>query len=176
MEMKAEEFAKREAFEKVYRDYFASIYNYIFFRVGNHTDAEDLTADVFLRAYEYMDSFDNNKGVMRAWLGGIARNRVNTHLRKKMVRPHTVELSVLTEPLRADVSIEEEYQQKETTDALLSQIRKLPKQQQEFLTLKYFLGITNRDIAKALDMSESNVGVTLYRINEKLRKELSDIV
>ena len=174
--MENEASPKIETFEALYRDYFASIYNYIYFRLGNHTEAEDLTADIFMRAYEYWGSFDEQKGAVRSWLGGIARNMVNTHFRKKMSKPQVVDISDLLDPVRADVNIEDDYQNKEAAELLLLQMNKLPEQHRELLAMKYFLGMTNRDIAKTTGMSESSVGVTVYRILGRLRKELLDKV
>ena len=155
-------------FEDVYREYFKSIYNYIYFRVGNHHDAEDLTADVFVRAYEYLHGFNGEKGGMRAWLGGIARNMVNTFFAKTAGRAKIIELS---EFMPANVDIEGEYQRGEDVRLLMSHIRKLPESKRELLAMKYFLGLTNREIAKSTGMSESNVGSTVHRIIGALQKK-----
>ena len=161
------------AFEEMYEAYFARVYNYIYYRVRHAAKAEDLTADVFVRAYEYRKSYDAAKGGVDAWLGGIARNAVNSYFKKTAGEPPVVEL---TEFLRGCEHTESDVLRQEDRRRLLSLVRKLPKAHQELLAQKYFLRLTNRDIAKATGLSESNVGTTLHRIIERLRKSFGDPV
>ena len=160
-----------ERFEMVYKEHFKGIFNYICFRIGNPTDAEDLAADVFVRAFERLGSFDSEKGEMRAWIGGIARNVVNTYLRKIMSKPKVVELSEL---LSADIDIEEDYLHTETLRHLLSLVKLLPQEKQELLAMKYMLRLTNREIADALGKSEGAVKMAIHRIIEGLEKKMSE--
>src|SRR5262245_64332091 len=65
-----------EAFGKLYELYVERIYNYVYYRIGNHHDAEDLTAKVFHRALNHIPNY-NNKGVpFAAWLYRIAHNLI----------------------------------------------------------------------------------------------------
>ncbi len=157
-----------EEFEELYNVQFPRVYNYIFFHTGHAETAEDLTADVFVRAYTYWDTFDHAKGDRGAWVGGIARNALRKHYRGKSRGPKVVEL---TELFRADSDIEGEYEHVEDIDRLMKRVRKLPERQRELLAMKYMLQMTYREIAAATGMTESNVSVTLHRTITELRKK-----
>ena len=66
-------------FEKIYGSYYQSILNYMFCRVHNRAIAEELAADVFLRAYKYLDSYDHSKSSITTWLCAIAANHVRNY-------------------------------------------------------------------------------------------------
>ncbi|MCL2069101.1 MAG: sigma-70 family RNA polymerase sigma factor, partial [Oscillospiraceae bacterium] len=157
--------AKAEEFERFFEEQFRPVYNYVRFRLGNPEAAEDLTAEIFLRAYLYWESF-SREGNRGAWLRGITRNTLKTHLKRTMRRPHSVELF---DSISADVDIEGDFIRKEDLRLLLSHVARLPDEKQELLAMKYFLRMTNREIAKATGMSESNTGSTLHRIITELR-------
>ncbi|MCL1976480.1 MAG: sigma-70 family RNA polymerase sigma factor [Firmicutes bacterium] len=154
-------------FEELYKKQFSSVYNYIYFHIGDAMDAEDLTADIFVRAYKYWKSYSNSKGSQGEWLGGIARNTLKTYFKIKACKP---QVSQLSEFIAADICIEDCYLHKEELLQVLAQIKALPELQRELLSMKYLLRLTNREIAKTTGMSESNVGVVLHRSIKKIQK------
>jgi len=158
----------KEDFEELFIEQFPLVYNYIYYYLGNATDAEDLTADIFVRAYEYWGSYSHERGSRGAWLGGIARNMVKTYYQKKSKKSQTTELY---EFLCADTNIEGDYIFKEKVQQIFAQIDELPLRQKEIITMKYMLNLTNREIAKILNISESNVGVILHRTIKILQKK-----
>lgn len=161
-----------ETFEAFYSEQFPLVYNYIYFRVGSSLDAEDLTAEAFAKAYEYWSSFSSERGSRGAWLGGIARNVVNSHFRRSATRPKMVEL---TDVFHADVDIEGEYMNREAQRQLMLCVKKLPDQQRELLSMKYMLRLTNREIARITGLSESNVGTIMHRSIKLLQKKLETV-
>jgi RNA polymerase sigma-70 factor, ECF subfamily len=74
------------AFAAIYDRYIDQIYGYVRRRVGNREVAEDLTGDVFLRAYRRLDRFTWQGVDLGAWLTTIARNRVNDHFKSAKFR------------------------------------------------------------------------------------------
>lgn len=74
--------AHPEAFAEVYDATFPFIFKYILYRVANVTDAEDLTGQVFLKAYRAIHRFQFRNKPIEAWLYGIARNEIADFLRK----------------------------------------------------------------------------------------------
>ena len=156
-------------FEEVFKEQFSLVYSYIYYHIGNTEDAEDLSADVFVRAYEYWGSYSPDKGSRGAWLGGITRNMVRTYFQKKACKPQTDQLP---EFIAADICVEDSYVRKEELMQIYAQMDTLPKRQRELLNMKYMLRLTNREIAKATGMSESNVGVILHRSIKKVQNNL----
>ena len=159
-------------FEEAFEEQFPPVYNYIYYHVGSAAEAEDLTADVFVRAYEYWGSYSPLKGSRGAWLGGIARNTVKTYFQKKARRPQTIEIP---ESICTNTNIEEDYLHKEKVQQLFKLMDELPEHQREMLCMKYLLCFTNRDIAKITGISESNVGVTLHRTIKELKKNIETL-
>jgi RNA polymerase sigma-70 factor (ECF subfamily) len=73
----------RQAFASIYEAYFDRIYRYLALRVGNPTDAEDLTEQVFLRTLESIDRFEWRGVPFAAWLFQIASNQAIDHFRRR---------------------------------------------------------------------------------------------
>jgi len=164
-----------EEFEQLYNEQFPLVYNYIFFRIGHAADAEDLTADVFVRAYQYWGSFAEHKGTRGVWIGGIARNMVNTYLGKKNRSPPVANIVEFGEFLGADADTESEFFRIMDINRILLLIAKLPDNKRELLAMKYTLGLTNREIARITGMGESAVSKSLCRTLEELRERFAKL-
>ena len=111
-----------EAFGKLYELYVEKIYNYVYYRIGNQQEAEDLTAKVFHRALNHIPNY-NNKGVpFAAWLYRIAHNLVaNWHRDRGRRRVIALEDHIASEsPRQAPEHLAESG---EETAALLSSPR-----------------------------------------------------
>lgn len=160
-----------EEFEILFKQQYSSVYNYIIYHIRNADEAEDLTADVFFRAYKYWGSYSSFKGNRGAWVGGIARNVLKTYYKKHANKPQIVEIS---EFINSNINIEEDFMKKEAIVEVLQHINTLSEYQQELLTMKYLLHFTNQEIAKTLGISVNNIGVTLHRTINKLKKQLSE--
>ncbi|MBM2842845.1 MAG: polymerase sigma-70 factor, subfamily (modular protein), partial [Anaerolineales bacterium] len=76
-----------DAFGVLYERHVRRIYNYIFYRTGNHHDAEDLTARVFQRALRHVGKFEDKGVPFSAWLYRIAHNLVANWHRDRSRRP-----------------------------------------------------------------------------------------
>lgn len=157
-------------FEKVFHSNYSKIYNYIYFKTGNHTDAEDLTADVFVKALKHYHRFDPEKCGVATWLRTIAHNTVVDYFRKR--GRYYFENGPVLDGLASELDVESSYMQQETWTHLVSLIKELPAKHQELLAQKYFLGMTNREISKISGLSESNVGTILHRVIARLKAKL----
>ncbi len=160
-----------EAFSYLYSQYMERIYNYIFFRTGSQAEAEDLTARVFLRAFNHIRSYRNMGVPFSAWLYRIAHNLVaNWHrdtskrkevpLEDQITQPHTTEF-----PERIIEKNQEIMQ-------LMGAIRKLSPERQQLLILKYVEGMSNLEIAVVMGRSEGAVKSLYHRSLESLRTAL----
>ncbi|GHU49210.1 DNA-directed RNA polymerase sigma-70 factor [Clostridia bacterium] len=159
---------KNEEFETLYREQFRLVYNYIRHHINNIEDAEDLTADVFTRAYRYWGSYSTERGSRGEWLGGIARNIVKTYLRKKAIGLQTTEVSEIA----SDTDIEDNYIREDYIRLVFEQINTLSQRQRELIMMKFSRDLSNKEIADATGMSVDNVGVTLHRGIKKLKTNL----
>ena len=106
-----------------------------------------------------------------AWLFAIARNAVNDHLRVQN-RRRWLSLELVGERPSTDPKPEEIVVREEGHARLLAAVSHLSNRQRELIALKFAAGLTNRRIAELTGLTESNVGVILYRSVRRLRAEL----
>jgi len=162
----------REPFSTLYDRWFGPVYNYARYRLGDPDTADDLTADVFLRAYESYATYRPERGSFSAWLFAIARNRINNHLRDQ-IRNQPLPLDEeIYDPPEPDPQPEEAMMRRETREELLAALQKLPASARDLVALKFAAKMTNREIAELTGLTESNVGVSLFRILGRLQKEI----
>lgn len=161
-----------DAFGKLYEQYQQRVFRYIFYRVGDAPSAEDLTAQVFERAWRKLATFQTDRGAFAVWLFAIARNAVNNHLRTKRLW-RWVTLDILSNHSTETTSLEELVCQDEQLQQLLTLVAQLSSQERDLLALKFGGGLTNRRIAELAGLTESNVGVMVYRTLRKLRNQFS---
>ena len=161
----------REAFGELYERHVRRIYSYIYYRTGNHHDAEDLTARVFQRALGHIADFQDQGVPFSAWLYRIAHNLVaNWHRdesRRKTVAldPHT------TSSLASDHPEEEALVAEERGD-LLAAISRLPADRQQLLILKFVERLSNAEAGQIMGRSEGAIKSLFHRTLRSLRGEI----
>jgi RNA polymerase sigma-70 factor (ECF subfamily) len=163
--------ARDEAdWEAHFRDLYPRVYNFFRFRVGDDLLAEDLTATTFERAWGFRKRFDGDTAPYQAWLFGIARKvAVEYFRRQKASRRGDRDLPASTVEGRAT---EEEVTQQLEFGKIYDLLLELPDREREMVALKYGAGFTNRAIAAATGLSESNVGTLLHRVVSRIRAEI----
>lgn len=159
-------------FAAVYDHYFPKVWNYVRYRVRGSHAADDVTSRVFERALAGLGSYDPGKGSFGGWLFSIARNCVNDHHRS-VARRRWLPLEALRH--RADESDGPEAlaEWSETKRELVAAIEKLNDRERDLLGLKFGGGLTNKRISELTGLSESNVGVILYRALRRLKARLT---
>jgi RNA polymerase sigma-70 factor (ECF subfamily) len=159
----------REAFAELYEQFMPKVYRYVTFRIRNEHLAQDLTAAVFEKAFAKFDGFNPQKASFSTWIFTIARNTVIDHYRiygkHEEVVPDVEAKTTVQFP-----SPEEEAIKAENTRKLRQFVAQLNKREQEAIVLKYSNGMSNREIAQILNLTETNVGSILCRTVAKLRK------
>lgn len=158
----------QEKFAELYEEYMPKIYRYIRYKVNNTQLAEDLTSTTFEKALVNFDKYCSDKASFSTWLFSIARNIVIDHYRV-VGRRRVVPLEEATGVPMSDLSPDEMVEQSEEMAMLHSCLVKLPHADQEIIRLKFAAELNNRQIAKMLGLSETNVGSRLYRAVKKLR-------
>ena len=165
----AERKKKEETLASLYEEYYDKIARYIFVRLGDQAEAEDLSSEVFLKALRSLDSYKERGIAMRAWLFKIAHNLVIDHFRKaakyKTVPIDTVQIAAGEDPLQtAETNIEIE----KVTRAM----EQLTREQREVLELRFFGGLTSKETGGILKKSDGAVREMQHAAIEKLRKLL----
>ena len=161
----------REAFGELYERYAEKIYSYVYFRTGNHHDAEDLTARVFFRAMAHIESYTERGVPFQAWLYRIAHNLVaNWH--RDQGRRRVIPLDeFIASSMKSDAP-DRQAEESEEREALMRAIRRLPEERQQLLTLKFVDGLSNVEIGEIMDRTEGAIKSLYHRTLIALRDDL----
>jgi RNA polymerase sigma-70 factor, ECF subfamily len=138
-----------------YQTHVTAIYQYLYARVGNRPDAEDLTSDVFLKAIGGMRS-DVSTPELRAWLFRVAQTTLADHWRHYYAEGK----AELDEDLQPDTQGPENHEAVSRVEGLLST---LPENYRRVLELRFLRGYSVRETARELQLSEANVKVLQFR-------------
>lgn len=157
--------AKEADWDALFHEQMPRVYNYFRYRVGNDTEAEDLTSITFEKAWRARGRYRRDLASFATWLFVIARNVATDHYRGR--RPH-VPLEAAAE-IAGGRSPEEEMIERSELEWLRGLVEALPERDRHLLALKYGAELTNRAIARHTGLSESNVGTTLHRTILALR-------
>lgn len=160
------------AFGILYKRYVRKIYSYIYYRTGNHHDAEDLTARTFYRALANIDRYESRGLPFSAWLYRIAHNLVANWLRDRS-RHKVISLDewALTSQ-RGGSAAEYQAEANEEREALLEAIKRLPSDCQQLLILKLMEGMSNVEIGQVMGRSEGAIKSLYFRTLIALREDL----
>jgi RNA polymerase sigma-70 factor (ECF subfamily) len=164
--------ADRPLFEDIYREYLGRIYAYVRAQVGVSADAEDITAQVFMNAYQAYGRFEPRSTTPAAWLFRIARNATLDHFRAHTRRERlrrTIERQPMAEEDPAGQAEERiQYQ------ALMAQVAQLPERQRDAISLRHS-GLSFAEVGKLMGCSEDAAKMLYHRalkgLRETVRKE-----
>jgi RNA polymerase sigma-70 factor (ECF subfamily) len=163
-----------EAFGELYARHVRRIYNYIYYRTGNHHDAEDLSARVFQRALKHVGTFENKGVPFTAWLYRIAHNLVANWHRDRSRRP-VVPLDQHVAVSEIAIHPEVEAIANEEQGILLEAVRELPDDRQQLLILKFVERMSNAQIGEVMGRTEGAIKSLYHRTLNTLREEVIEL-
>lgn len=150
----------------------ASVVAAYFLRSGfARADAEDLTQEVFIRAFRGLSGFDPSRGNLRIWIGAIAKNVARRYWRRRVIDGEHIDPTLAEEVLAAP-DADQPIEVREEIDALKECIAQLPRELAVIVRLRYVEGRTTRGIAAATKMAESTVRLRLAEASAMLEKAL----
>lgn len=163
----------RAAFGDLYAHYLPVIYRYVFYRVADVHEAEDLTETVFVKAWEALDRYRSTEAPFTAWLYRIAHNLlVDRHRTRKSVEALAEQMPDLTPG--ADPASHTD--RREQAAALAEALAQLEAAQQEVLTLRFVSNLSHAETAQVMGRSEGAVRVLQHRALAALRRLLVEKV
>ncbi|MEA2640346.1 MAG: hypothetical protein QOF51_1740 [Chloroflexota bacterium] len=140
-----------EAFGHLYHEHLNTVFRYVYYKVSDRTLAEDLTSDVFAKAWESIDRFQWRNLPFQHWLLRIARNVVIDHWRANK-RP-TQSIDDLAEAPSGELEPDEQVAQKISAETLRAAIGQLPDDQRDVIILRFIEGYSHSDVAEILNKS-----------------------
>ena len=157
-----------EAFAKLYHIYVEQIYRYVFYQVKDKMTAEDITADVFVKALDKIQSCKGKESTFSSWLYRIAYNVTIDNFRNARKNlPIDLEMvSNLDDP-------KQEIRRNLERQELFEAISKLPKNQRRFIILKFIEGMDNREVGQIMGKSQVALRLLQLRAIAALRKEIT---
>ncbi len=161
-----------EAFGELYERHVKKIYNYIYYRTGNHHDAEDLTERVFQRALRHVSHYEDKGVPFSAWLYRIAHNLVANWHRDRSRKPE-VPLDERLLVARSLAQPEIQAIAREEVDGLLRSVRRLPEDRQQLLILKFVERLSNAEIGEIMGRTEGAIKSLYHRTLNALREDIS---
>jgi RNA polymerase sigma-70 factor (ECF subfamily) len=153
----------RHRFALVYDTYSAALLNLIIHWSKDLEAAENLLQDVFVKAWQNRDQYDSSKGRLFTWLYNIAKNCSIDYLRSKVCKQGKTSVLNINSPLllpTANMVLPD-------TIGLRNMINKLRQEEKKMIELKYFSGLTQQEIATALNIP---IGTVKTRINSAIKK------
>lgn len=165
------------AFGQLYERYVVKIYNYVYYRTGNHHDAEDLTSRVFYRALMHIQDYVERGAPFSAWLYRIAHNLVanwhRDHRRRQDVDFDDAQLTAMSLPGVRHALPESVAEDNERRRWLWAALRQLPEERQELLILKFVEQLSNAEVGQIMGRTEGAIKSLYHRTLLALRDELT---
>ena len=155
------------ALTQIYEENFDRIYRYIVFKIGERTEAEDMTQQVFLSAFKSISSYKWKGVPFSAWLFRIAHNRIVDFLRKKAKRL-TVPLDESLASGGSNPGLEAE-RNLEIAD-LVAAARQLTDAQQEVISLRFAGGLPIAEVARIMGKSQGAIKALQHSAVAALRR------
>ncbi len=158
------------AFASLYDRYVDKVYRHVYYRIPTAADADDITQEVFIKAWRAITKFRQTKASFGTWLIAIARNSISDfyRTRKKTIPLDDFEIisrNIETDPqAMAEISLAAEKMRKA--------VLKLKENKREIIFLHFFEGWSYREISEILNKSEGAIRIIQYRALTDLRQIL----
>lgn len=147
-----------------------SIYGYIFLRIRNKETAEDVSQEVFFKAYRSRKTFNPKKSSLKTWLFTIAKNSIKDYFKNS--NQTTTDINEFEDKI-ADktTNLEEQTSNQNLIDTVLGKLKLLNERDQELIILRFKEDLSVKEIAKILSLEYSATKVAIHRAI----KHLSDL-
>ncbi len=169
------------AYLEAYEMYADTLFRHAMFRISNRERALDLVQDAFLKVWDYVQA-GNEVDQYKAFLYRIVNNLIIDEYRKKKSSSLDEILENDTGEMESRLSegsareIEEEFDVQKTAALIRDRIPELPDTYRDVITMRYVDGLTPKEIAALIGISENVVSVRIHRGTHKLREICSDTV
>jgi RNA polymerase sigma factor (sigma-70 family) len=162
----------RESFAFLYEKHVERVYRHVYYRVSNHADAEDITQEVFSRAWKAIGKYRSTGAPFAAWLITIASNLITDHYKSHQKMPVTEEN--YREVPGSQISDPAGLAETSFSNALIKKaVEKLKGDKQKVIMMHFIDGFSYEEIARTLKKSEGTIRVIQYRALKDLRRMMT---
>ncbi|MFH1790000.1 MAG: sigma-70 family RNA polymerase sigma factor [bacterium] len=163
-----------EAFAKLYDHFIERIYRFVYFKVSKHEEAEDITSEVFLKAWNYINE-GNKVDSFSGLLYKIARNSIIDLYRSKSNKfevgiDNADAIRQLSSENEKGSEIQDQVDDKMQIEKIIKALHNLKQEYREIITLRYIDELRISEIAHITGKSQVSVRVTLFRSIKKLKE------
>ena len=160
----------RAAFTALYDSCIDKVYKHVYYRVSNQTDAEDITQEVFIKAWRAIDKYKSTGAPFVTWLIAIAHNLIIDHYRAKRNFASLEEADSCgqNDDANPEAMVESIFKQNDVRDA----ISKLKEEKQKVILMRFIDGFSYKEIANSMGKREGAIRVIQYRALNDLRDML----
>ncbi len=167
--------SEERAFNLLYDRYFQRVYSYVYVRLRNRADTEEVVQEVFTAAFRSIDAYGGRSSLL-AWVYGIAKNTVNNHIRRARAHEQRLERAE-PELLRSSWSLdnctpEEHLSLRQSEEAIRERLSAMADWHSEVFVLRHVDNLSIGEIATRVSKSNDAVRSSLYR----MKKMLVDVV
>ena len=161
-----------EAFGKLYDKHFSSIYRFVFLQIRHKSDAEDITQQVFLSAWQSVGRYRTRKNIpFSSWLYKIAKNAVIDHHRTKK---EYIDIEMVAEKAFADTpELGKAIDDSSIFYIVKQSLNQLNNDEQGVLIMKFINELSNKEVGQILNKSEGAIRVIQHRALKKLKQHFN---
>lgn len=157
-----------EAFGEIYDAYARPLYAFIYYKVHHRQTAEDLLGQVWLKAVENLDRFNEKRGRISSWLYRIARNQVIDHYRRHVPGADIEDVWGLADPASAETDADTRLK----VDMVREHLTRLKPTEREIVIMRVWQELSYAEIAEIVGKSQGNCKVIYSRAVAKLRDSM----
>ncbi len=158
-----------DAFGRLYDAYVRKIYDFVYYRTHHRETAEDLTSDVFMKAFAGLRGFDPDQGSFSSWLYRIARNRVIDHYRTAKHAKDVEDIEDVWDVLRSGEDVNRDAETRELLRDAEKLVAQLPAAQRDVVIMRAWDQLSYAEIAEILGKSEAACKMSFSRAVASLR-------
>lgn len=155
--------------EKIYKEFYPKVYQYLVNRMGSIEDAEDMAQTVFIKIYSKLDTFDAGKSSLSTWIFNITRNSLIDHQRSMTLRIHEEipETAADDSPDMLDNLIMEQEMER-----LADALERLTEEERDLIILHYYKEYTLLKVAELMRRPYGQIKRLHMKALQKLKFQL----
>lgn len=161
-----------QAFKQIYDSYAGKVYNYALSAMGDADLAEDITQNTFIQLWSVREGIDPERP-LAPYLYAIARSMVCRELRAKAVANRYLQTVEVAEQQNYEMTVDDRLTDSVIEHRILTLLAELPEARRKIFMMRWRQGLTNKEVAEQLNISDKTVSTQIHRTVKFLRKKLN---